>query len=287
MASVDAAGAAPGVTALAEERGGFDFSLAKRNAALAASGVTARKAMKTGTTICGVVFKDGVVLGADTRATEGPIVADKNCEKIHYIADNIFCCGAGTAADTESVTNLISAGLELHRLETGTEPRVVTAMQRLKQKLYRYQGHVSAALVLGGVDHTGPHLHTVYPHGSTDSLPYACMGSGSLAAMSIMETGYDDDLEEKAAIDLVDQAIQAGIWNDLGSGSNVDICVISRKYPTGRKYLRNYRTPNERAFRAEIAGYRFPRGTTEWLSETKRIFEKKIVVTEKAEMDTD
>jgi 20S proteasome subunit beta 2 len=46
------------------------------------------------------------VLGADTRATEGPIVADKNCEKIHYIADNIWCCGAGTAADTENTTGI-------------------------------------------------------------------------------------------------------------------------------------------------------------------------------------
>ena len=35
------------------------------------------------------VFQDGVVLGADTRATEGTVVADKNCSKIHYIAKNI------------------------------------------------------------------------------------------------------------------------------------------------------------------------------------------------------
>lgn len=27
--------------------------------------------------------------------------------------------------------------------------------------LFSYQGHVQAALVLGGVDVTGPHLHTV------------------------------------------------------------------------------------------------------------------------------
>lgn len=33
--------------------------------------------------------QDGVVLGADTRATEGMIVADKNCSKIHYISPNI------------------------------------------------------------------------------------------------------------------------------------------------------------------------------------------------------
>lgn len=44
------------------------------------------------------------MLGADTRSTAGSTVADKNCEKIHFIAPNIYCCGAGTAADTENVT---------------------------------------------------------------------------------------------------------------------------------------------------------------------------------------
>ena len=54
----------------------------------------------------------------------------------------------------------------------------------------RYQGNVSAALVLGGVDFRGPHLFTVYPHGSTDALPYATMGSGSLNAMAVFEDEY-------------------------------------------------------------------------------------------------
>lgn len=53
------------------------------------NGFACPKATKTGTTICGIVFKDGVVLGADTRATEGPIVAAKNCEKIHFLAKNM------------------------------------------------------------------------------------------------------------------------------------------------------------------------------------------------------
>jgi 20S proteasome subunit beta 2 len=77
----------------------------RRNASLSgALGMKAPTATKTGTTIAGIVFKDGVVLGADTRSTNGDTVADKNCEKIHYIAPNIYCCGAGTAADTEAVT---------------------------------------------------------------------------------------------------------------------------------------------------------------------------------------
>ena len=51
------------------------------------------------------------MLGADTRATEGPIVADKNCEKIHYISKYIYCCGAGTSADTENTTGACSGCL--------------------------------------------------------------------------------------------------------------------------------------------------------------------------------
>lgn len=73
-------------------------------------------------------------------------------------------------------------------------PRALTRGSRRR----RYQGHVSAALVLGGVDATGPHLYTVYPHGSTDKLPFVTMGSGSLAAMSVMESRFRDDMTVRA-----------------------------------------------------------------------------------------
>ena len=82
-------------------RPGFDFSNANRcalkcvsnkavidlvvfnsNAFLESKGVKMPKATSTGTTIVGCLFKDGIVLGADTRATAGEIVADKNCEKV-------------------------------------------------------------------------------------------------------------------------------------------------------------------------------------------------------------
>jgi 20S proteasome alpha/beta subunit len=58
----------------------------------------------------------------------------------------------------------------------------------------RYQGHVGAYLVIGGVDDTGAHLFTVHAHGSTDKLPYVTMGSGSMAAMAVFESGYKEDL---------------------------------------------------------------------------------------------
>jgi len=56
---------------------GFDFSNHNRNAALHAQGVPLPKATSTGTTIVGCLYDGGVVIAADTRATSGPIVADK------------------------------------------------------------------------------------------------------------------------------------------------------------------------------------------------------------------
>lgn len=211
---------------------------------------------KTGTTIVGLVYKDGVVLGADTRATGGSTVVDKNCEKIHKIADNIYCCGAGTAADTQQVTDMIASQLELHRMQTGKQSRVSTSLAMLKQMLFRYQGNVSAALVLGGVDLKGPHIYTVYPHGSTDNLGYATMGSGSLAAMSMFEARYKDDMELEEAKELVKDAIFAGIFNDLGSGSSCDLCVITKDKT---EFLRGYAKPNERTFKRQ---YHFKPGAT-------------------------
>lgn len=151
-------------------------------------------------------------------------------------------------------------------------------MTLLKQHLFRYQGHVGAYLVVAGVDPTGAHLFTVHAHGSTDKLPYVTMGSGSLAAMSVFETQWKPNLTRDEAVKLASDAIQAGIFNDLGSGSNVDVCVITKEKAT---LLRNYIKPNVREQKER--NYKFPRGTTAVLNEkviTKEDLSKYITVHE-------
>ena len=179
--------------------------------------------------------------------------------------------------------------------------------------MIRYQGHIGAALVLGGVDVTGPQLFTIHPHGSTDKLPYVTMGSGSLAAMAVFEAKWQPNMEVRTsllsrcvslfpgvrrccparadatpasqradALDLVCAAISAGIFNDLGSGSNVDACVITA---THTEMLRNYVKPNERVQKER--SYVFRRGTTAWKSEDVKslIVSEEVTYTGEA-MDT-
>ena len=73
-------------------------------------------------------------------------------------------------------------------------------------------------------------------------------------------------LQQRAeALDLVCAAISAGIFNDLGSGSNVDACVITASHT---EMLRNFVKPNERAVKER--SYQFRRGTTAFKKEEIR-----------------
>ena len=60
-------------------------------------------------------------------------------------------------------------------------------------------------------------------------------------------------------------AISAGIFNDLGSGSNVDACIITASQT---EMLRNYVMPNVRVEKERRYGFR--RGTTAWTRESVR-----------------
>jgi 20S proteasome subunit beta 2 len=107
----------------------------------------------------------------------------------------MYCCGAGTAADCDAVTEKFSTELELIRLNTGREARVVNAATLMTNYLFYYGGYIGAYLIIGGVDVMGPHIVNISAEGTQMWLPFYSTGSGSLAATSVLETFYQDNME--------------------------------------------------------------------------------------------
>ena len=203
-------------------RPAFDFELTERNVN---QGFSSR-AKSTGTTIVACKYKGGIVAAADTRATAGDVVADKTCFKIHRLADNIFACGAGTAADCDKVTSMCESKLELYKYENNKMPRVVQAEAILKNHLSKYGGYLGAYLIVGGYDVTGFRLSSISASGFQKLSMYEALGSGSMAAAAILETKYHEDMTEEEAKELCKEAISAGIIYDQGSGGGCNIRVI-------------------------------------------------------------
>lgn len=68
------------------------------------------------------------------------------------------------------------AGLESRSSVVGSGAWVQVCVNNHAHSMLRYQGHVGASLVVGGVDVTGPQLYSVHPHGSYSRLPFTALG---------------------------------------------------------------------------------------------------------------
>lgn len=214
--------------------------------------------LKTGTTIVGMSCLDGVVLGADTRSTGGPFVMDKEKLKIHKMANLIYCCAAGTSADCDQITRESSHLLALLRLDRELSnfncgsgisssdtviydpiPIALQSICKLLQLPRRSNsGDMrSSVMIVGGVDESGPSLHMIDSDCVPVKVSFAALGSGSTDAIAVIENylhnkGSGANARKHVlisdAIEVVRKAVSAGILNDLGSGSHVDLCVIEK-----------------------------------------------------------
>lgn len=201
---------------------------------------------KTGTTIVGLKYKTGTILFADSRATNGPLVAQKNIQKLHKITNSIFCAGAGTAADTDRINIYASIELRKYEIKYKQKAHFSHYINLIQNKLHKYQGYIGAALIAGGVDLEGNHLYSIAPHGSIKKETYCTLGSGSYAALGILESEYKENLTEEEAISLGCKAIKAGILNDLYSGSNINLVIMRDDFSIEKRHIEVIKTEPKR-----------------------------------------
>ena len=80
-----------------------------------------------GTSIMAINFRDGVILGADSRTTTGAYIANRVTDKLTQVHDTIWCCRSGSAADTQAVADIVQYQLGLFSMHSGKPPMTQTA----------------------------------------------------------------------------------------------------------------------------------------------------------------
>lgn len=190
--------------------------------------------LKTGTTTVGLKCKDGIVLGADKRATSGYLVADKKAQKIHQIDENIALTIAGSVSDAQMYIKMIKAEITLFKLRAQRDLKVEEVVNLMSLILYNKIRSFSTItpvtqFIVGGKDKKGFQLFDLYPDGSiTEIEDYFSSGSGSVFALGLLESNYYKDLSVKDAVDLVYKAIYGAINRDIASGNGIEIISITK-----------------------------------------------------------
>jgi proteasome beta subunit len=186
------------------------------------------KHVLTGTTTMGLVCRDGIVLGTDTRATLGTFVAHKHAKKVYPIDDHVAMTIAGGVADAQTVVEVLRANSKLYKYEKGLSIPV-SAVARLAANLLfssRYYPFILQS-VIGGVDDQGPHIFALDPLGSVTEEKCVSTGSGSPVAYGVLEPGYKEGMSVKEAIPLVVRAVNSAMKRDSASGDSFDVAIVS------------------------------------------------------------
>ncbi|MBI2575544.1 proteasome subunit beta [Candidatus Woesearchaeota archaeon] len=189
--------------------------------------------VKKGTTTVGIVCKDGVILGADKRATAGSLIVDKKSQKIFKITDKMAITMAGTVSDAQLLYKLIKAELKLKQFRTEREPSVKESANLLAGMIYSNIRKFSiipgiSHFLLAGADSEGIHLYDLFADGSiTEIDDYVSTGSGSVMAYGVLEVMYRKELTLKEALPIAIKAINSAMSRDTYTGEGIDVVSVT------------------------------------------------------------
>mmetsp|Transcript_11203 Transcript_11203/g.15714 ORF Transcript_11203/g.15714 Transcript_11203/m.15714 type:complete len:232 (-) Transcript_11203:82-777(-) len=195
--------------------------------------------VSTGTTIMAVPFDGGVVLGADSRVSTGTYIANRVSDKIAQLSEHIFCCRSGSAADTQALTDYVKHYLSQLAIETGRQPTVKTAAHIMKRLCYENKDNLMAGVIIAGWDEVeGGSVYNIPLGGSCIKMPFAIGGSGSTYIYGLVDSSFQEGLDEGAVRDLVKKSVAHAMARDGSSGGIIRTVTVkpdgnTRDYTSG------------------------------------------------------
>ncbi|MDD5192431.1 MAG: proteasome subunit beta [Candidatus Nanoarchaeia archaeon] len=193
--------------------------------------------LKTGTTILGIICKNGVIMASDRRATAGNMVLSKNTKKAVKVNDYLVMSGTGNASDIEMQKKIIAAQLKLKELKSKKRPSVKEAANLIGMITYQNIRQpamipsIVGTLVAGFNEDGTTELYTIEPAGTAMKVEDydANFGSGMPFVLGLLERQYKEDMTVEEATKLAVEAIKSSTQRDTGSGSGIDVFIITKE----------------------------------------------------------
>jgi len=183
-----------------------------------------------GTTTVGIVCSDGVVIGADTRATMGDFIANPEVRKVHKIDTNLAMTIAGAVGDAQELIRILKAQNEIYKMNEGRAMAPKSANSLLSiilqgNKMVPYY----VQLIVAGVDGDEPQMYNLDPLGGyTEEKNFTVTGSGSEVAIGYLEDSYRKGISTKDAIKMVARALTMAMRRNSATGDGTIIASITK-----------------------------------------------------------
>ncbi|KAF7703877.1 Proteasome subunit beta type-5 [Cucumispora dikerogammari] len=182
-----------------------------------------------GTTTLSFIFKEGIIISVDSRASTGQYIASQSVQKVIEVNKYLLGTMAGGAADCLFWEKLMGVQAKRFELQHGKPITVRAASKYLSDCVFRYSGRgLSLGSLISGYDENGPGLYYVDDDGTwLEGKLFSC-GSGSTIAYGILENGYKFDMSKEEAIKLGKEAIFHAAHRDAFSGGSCNLYFMDR-----------------------------------------------------------
>merc|ERR1712159_300094 len=180
-----------------------------------------------GTTTLGFVYKGGVIIAVDSRASMGNLISSQTVKKVIEINPYLIGTMAGGAADCAYWERYLGKEARLYELRNKERISVAAASKLLSNILYSYQGYgLSVGTMIAGWDKTGPQLYMLDSDGIRIHGQCFSVGSGSTFAYGCLDQGYKKDLSVEEACELARRSIYHATHRDAYSGGTCSVYHI-------------------------------------------------------------
>ncbi|PHJ22356.1 proteasome subunit beta type [Cystoisospora suis] len=207
----------------------IDFSAAQGFCPPSAS--SPAMAMKKGTTTLGFVYKGGVILAVDSRASMGTYISSQTVMKVIEISDIILGTMAGGAADCSYWERHMWLLCKLFELRNGEPIPVAAASNMLANIFFHWRGYgLCCGTMIAGwnAKEEQPELYFVDDKATRLKGDLFSCGSGSTYAYGVLDNEYKWDMTDEEAVELGKRAIYQAAHRDGGSGGVVRVFHIYR-----------------------------------------------------------
>ncbi|WFD39529.1 proteasome endopeptidase complex [Malassezia japonica] len=183
-----------------------------------------------GTSIMAVAFDGGVVIGADSRTTMGSYIANRVTDKLTHLADRIYCCRSGSAADTQALADIVTYHLQLYSVTQEAQPPTDVAANLFQELIYQNKDRLSAGIIVAGWDkQKGGRVFNVPLGGGVFEQPWAIGGSGSTYIYGYCDATWKEGWNKDQTLEFVQNALSLAMRRDGSSGGTIRMAVITEE----------------------------------------------------------
>jgi len=193
----------------------------------------AKKAVGLGALALGIAFKDGVLLMADRHRTDKLLIGE-SVNKVFKIENHINLTSAGFISDARVIVKKSRVRAQQHKITYG-EPIDVEGLVRyiadLEQAYTQYGGirPFGISLLIGGIEpRKGASLYLIEPSGIYFKYRAKAVGMSSDEANKILEKGFKENMDLKAAVKLAVSAFKKVLGKEFAL-SRLETSAVTAK----------------------------------------------------------